>query len=378
MYHIVILANSISTTIRFRGSLIELLASEGHKVTVVAPLETNQNGSDLLNLGAEFVPLSLFGRQSKDPLSELRLLGELVRVFGQLKPDRLYCCGLKAVIWGAFAASRVEIERTVGLIEGMGTLYSLKKRSAWRKLVNSTEKKMIQFLLRCAVKNVSALIVLNKHDHSLLIREIGCDEDQLHLMDGIGVDLNEFPACQPLVKPIRFTLAARMVEEKGVEQFIFAASKIRASQPGVMFRILGGIDRDANSVSEKLLRQSSENKIVEWKGFVKNVRADLEETSVFVLPTLYSEGLPRSIMEAMAMGRPIITTDMPGASDAVTENKSGYIIPAGDTGALVEACLAFVDCPNQIASMGYSARREASRRYCVRDKNEQQRNHLIG
>lgn len=377
MNKIVILANSVRTTVRFRGSLIKMLVAEGHKVTVVAPCETNSDKDDLARLGAENFPIRKLHRPNTNPLRELHFLNELIGVLKKLEPNQIYACGLKSIVWGAIAASRIGVGRIVGLLEGMGTTFSIPDGGVAAKLQQKLNQKLVLKLLKHAFTRLDALIVLNKMDHQKISHTAGSNICPLHLMDGIGVDLNEYEMSPPTLNPVRFTIAARMIKEKGIYEFLEAASRIREKRPDVLFRVLGGIDEDANSVPEETLHRLHSNNVIEWKNYIPDIRDDLRETSVFVLPTKYSEGRPRSTMEAMSMGKPIITTDMPGAVDSISDTKSGYIVAAGDIDALIHSCLSFVNNPTSITKMGLHARHEAELRYDVTTKDKFQRDLIL-
>src|SRR5690606_13205906 len=150
-------------------------------------------------------------------------------------------------------------------------------------------------------------------------------EEQVVLLPGTGVDLTYFQEVPPVTRPVTFVLVARMLKEKGIYDFIVAARKIRRSHPDARFILVGGVDSNPGSISESEIRSWVDEGLVEWPGHVQDVRPWLAKASVFVLPSYYREGRPRSTQEAMAMGRPVITTAVPGCRETVQHNRNGFL-----------------------------------------------------
>lgn len=378
MMRIALIGNAMDTMIRFRGPLIRDLARAGHEVIAVCPAGGSGDASEVAALGARHVALESLSRQGLDPRNELRLLAELTALLRIERPDRVFAYFLKPVIWGAIAARRAGVHRCVGMIEGMGYAFSAPTLNLRSRLRQKVARAGIEQLLRYALARIDHVFVLNTDDSELLNRRRLVDSSRLSLIDGIGVDLDHYGVAAPHVSPLRFTLPARLIREKGVDVFAQAASRVRSIYPGARFRLLGAVDTAPGALEVGQIESWVSRGIIEWPGEVHDVRPHLRETSVLVLPTLYSEGLPRSIMEAMAMGRPVITTNMPGARTSVTHGRSGIIVPAGKVDALVEACLRFCAAPNLIASMGRAARQEALLRYDVRRQNARQIAEILG
>lgn len=358
--HIALIGNAVSTMVAFRGPLITALIAAGCRVSAICPPGTDADATALRALGARHIALHALSRDGLNPRTELAALGELTDVLRAEAPDAVFCYFLKPVIWGAIAARRAGVPRVVGMIEGMGFAFSHPHPERRARLRQILARKAVLALLRPALARLDALIVLNRADRDLVIGGTAIAPDRVHLIDGIGVDLDRFrPAPMPGGPP-RFVLAARLLREKGIVEFLAAA---RALKGQAHFRLLGGVDRAPGAIPAQTVAGWRDEGLIEWPGHVADVRPHLLESSVFVLPTLYREGLPRSIMEAMAMARTVITTDMPGAQDAVSPGQSGLIVPAGDTAALVDACRHFIRDPQLAARMGQAARSEAERRY---------------
>lgn len=376
--HLVILSNELNSTLRFRGSLIRKFLAENHRVTVVCPSGSFSDEKTLSEIGASHVKLRNMLWSNLNPRKELRLLDEISHIFTQLRPDRLYACGIKSVVWGAFATTRVKIPRSVGLIEGLGRAFSSMDTTNVQAIQKHFTRTVILQLLNSAMKKLDKTIVLNVDDFARLSNLNRTAKSKLSIIDGIGVDLDHFSPEFPRNDELRFTLAARLIEEKGIQIFAQLARDIRTQHPNVKFRLLGQIDPKAKSLQQDRIASWVNEGILEWPGHVDDVRPHLRDTSVFVLPTQYSEGLPRSIMEGMAMARPIITTDMPGARTALTDGISGFVVPSGSLSALAEACQKFIHQPELVRKMGAAALHEARCRFDLSLRDQEQMDLLIG
>lgn len=375
---IVLIGNAASTMVRFRGPLIKALMERGHEVIAICPSGTDEENNALATLGIKHIQLDAISRQGLNPLKEFLLLKELITLLQDIKPDRVFSYFLKPAIWGTVAAKRAGVPRRVAMIEGMGYAFSNVAETLIDKMKQAGIRQIVLFLLSQMSRAVSHLIVLNRDDAALLKRYSHITDDKLTVLDGIGIDLEHFFHAPPQRAPVRFVLAARLIKEKGIELFCACAARVRAQFPDVQFRLLGGLDDAPGALSQQQLDQWVQDGGIEWRGMVSDVRPHLIESSVFVLPTLYREGLPRSTMEAMAMGRPVITSDMPGARDSVTHGVSGFIHSAGDLDTLVEQCLHFCKNPDDISSMGSNALIEARRRYAIDKQNQRQIDLIVG
>jgi glycosyltransferase involved in cell wall biosynthesis len=157
-----------------------------------------------------------------------------------------------------------------------------------------------------------------------------------------------------VIEPFTFLLVARLLREKGILEYVEAARLVKAKYPKVRFILLGALDVNPSSLTQKELDSWVSEGLLEWPGHVA-VQPWLTQTSVFVLPS-YREGLPRSTQEAMAMARPVITTDVPGCRETVIENVNGFLVPARDSAALAQAMFKFVEQPDLVGPMGQQSR----------------------
>lgn len=360
--HIVIIGNQADTMLRFRGTLISLLIARGARVTAVCPAGSEAEQRALAALGADHVAVHRMSRSSVNPLNDLRLTAELAAIIRSLAPTHVMSYFLKPAIFGTLAAWWAGVPRRVAMIEGLGFAFSDAGRAgagAKRRLA----KTLVTGLLRAAIRRADKVIVLNRDDAAFLTTQCGVPGDRIAAIDGIGVDVDDY-AAQPLGDgPVAFCLAARLIREKGVLDFVAAARAIKREFPATRFIMLGDVDDSPNSITRAEIEAWVAAGLVEWPGKVADVRPFYAQSSVFVLPSYYGEGLPRSIMEAMAMGRAVVTTTAPGCRDSVTDGVSGIIVPPQNVAALTAALRRFVEDPSLAATMGGAAAGEARRRY---------------
>jgi glycosyltransferase involved in cell wall biosynthesis len=214
----------------------------------------------------------------------------------------------------------------------------------------------------------SKIFFLNKDDLADFQRMGIVNAKKAIVIGGIGVDLGEWVPLPPQSRQITFSLVARLLKEKGVFEFVEAARLIKSKDTNIRFFLLGGLDTNPGSIPEQTVRQWVRDGILEWPGHVKDIKSYLAETSVFVLPS-YREGVPRSTQEAMAVARPIISTDVPGCRDTVIHGVNGFLVPPRDPRALIEAMERFILEPELIERMGHESRRLAEERFDVEKIN---------
>lgn len=355
------LASSIAL---FRGPLISELTSRGIEVYAFAPDYDDDSRAAVRACGAIPVQYSM----SRAGMNPLRDIADLVRLCGQLrrlKPDVVFCYFIKPVIYGTLAARLAGIRRRFASIEGAGYVFTDSAQPSFKRTLL---RRFVAQLYRAALSQTERVFMLNPDDRRLFVDEGMVRADKVQPLDGIGLSLEHYRAAPPSTTPMRFLLIGRLLREKGVYDYIEAARIVKRAHPQVQFCLLGSCDANPGSISQGEAEQWVAEGLLEWPGQVADVRDWIAGSSVFVLPS-YREGLPRSTQEAMAMGRPVITTDVPGCRETVTHERNGLIVPVRDPAALAQAMLRFVEQPCLVASMGAESRRMAEERFDVRKIN---------
>jgi len=360
-----ILGNQAFSLLNFRGELIKAMVKRGHEIVALAPDYDETTREAVRALGAKPIDYSL-SRTGLNPFRDLRDFVFLMLSLRRLKPDLLFCYAIKPVIYGTLAGWMVGIPKRFAMIEGLGYAFiqSGGKEGLKRRFIRS----VAQFLYRLALPRATKVFFLNLDDLEEFVSKGLVPKEKAFLLGPIGVDLEYFRPAPPVKSPITFLLAARLLREKGVLEFVEAARRIKARYPETRFILLGGLDTNPGAIPRKEVEGWVKEGLIEWPGHVPDVRPYIAQASVFVLPS-YREGVPRSIQEAMAMARPIITTYAPGCRETVIPGVNGFLVPVRDVDALVSAMERFIKEPELIERMGEESRRIAEERFDVHNIN---------
>jgi|TARA_R110000851_G_scaffold175556_1_gene321895 glycosyltransferase involved in cell wall biosynthesis len=363
----VLFLGSLASSLRnFRGSLISAVREHGHSVYTVAPglHEDTETLEWLSERGIEChsVPLS---RAGLSPLGDLATLRRLVRLMQRVRPEYFLGYTIKPVIWGLIAAWIARVPNRAALVTGLGYAFTGEAKGK-RALVQGVARALYRFALRRAT-----LIFFQNPDDRADFQRLGLLPNNVPVVvvNGSGVDVEAFSPTPLPKKPLRFLLIARLLGDKGIREYAAAAAEIRTRHPDVEFHLVGGLDPNPDGISEKEVRRWHDSGDIVWQGALLDVRPSIADSHVYVLPS-YREGTPRTVLEAMAMGRPVITTDAPGCRETVVDGENGYLVPVKSVDALVNAMLRFIEEPGMVATSGARARELVEERYDVRKVNE--------
>lgn len=328
---ILLVANSAWNLWNYRRALVHALEAAGHTVVLAAP---DDRFSPLLP--QPFRPLRHLSRRSLSPLQNARAILELRHLFLREQPDLALLFTIKPNILGNWAA-RWAGTPTLSVIEGLG--HSGASPARWRWVAAP--------LYRWALRHARRVVFLNRDDAEAFVADRIVRPEQAAVVPGPGIDTEHFQPMPPVyAQPGRvvFLFCGRLLADKGVREFVEAAERVRAVRPDAVFRILGGPDPgNPSSLSPETWRAWSQSNTVEWIGTADDVRPHLAAADVLVLPTYYREGMPRSVLEALAMGKIAVTTDTPGCRDTVEHGKNGLLVPPRRADVLVETLLHLLD-----------------------------------
>lgn len=363
---IVVVASLSRTLINFRGALLKDMVNAGHNVIAIAPYEDDQpNTNDQLDaMGVEFVPVRL-ERAGFNLWRDYLFYRELRRLFKRLKPDVVLAYTAKPVVYGGMAVQSISDCRFYPLITGLGYAFT-EGYGIKRRLVRF----LATFLYRRALIRSAAVIFQNPDDEALFreLRLILANTPS-EVVNGSGVDLAAFPPRDLGVEPI-FLMVSRLVADKGVREYVEAAKLVKRRFPDVIFQLAGGLDINPVGISAKELQRWIDAGDIEYLGEVRSVQTLLAASRFFVLPS-YREGIPRSILEALSSGRPIITTDAPGCRETVIDGLNGYLVPPRDANALANAMINILKLESEkIDLMAQSSLSLAREKYDVRKVNQ--------
>lgn len=351
---VLISANTIWNLTNFRGGLIRALIASGYDVVVAAPHDAF--ASRLLQLGCSHVNLPM-NNKGTSPASDLILLWRYWRLLLRERPDAVLGYTIKPNIYGSLAAHAVGVP-VINNISGLGTAFI---RGGWLAAV-------VRRLYAISLRRSRLVYFQNKDDQSLFV-ELGLVRpDQTELLPGSGIDLTRF---QPVAtadradkRPLCFLLVARLLWDKGVGEFVEAARLVRLRYPEIRFQLLGFLDvENRTAIDRSTVERWVEEGIVEYPGAADDVRPYLAAADCVVLPS-YREGTSRTLLEAAAMARPLIATDVPGCREVVDDGVNGLLCKVRDAVDLAEKMLRMIEMPaSRRNAMGDAGRLKVEREY---------------
>ncbi|MGB0538730.1 MAG: glycosyltransferase family 4 protein, partial [Alloalcanivorax venustensis] len=359
-----VVASFPHSLIQFRGPLLDALLAAGKDVHVAVPdlAPGGEIAVTLSNKGVRVhhIPLQ---RTGLNPVRDLRLLLSLVVLMLRLRPRYVLSYTIKPVVYGSIAAWLAGVEHRFALVTGLGYAFT-GTASGKRALL----RRLIQRLYRFALKRTHRVFFQNPDDEALFREfELLPEIVPSSVVNGSGVDVAEYSVA-PLPDNPSFLLIARLLGDKGVREYAQAAQLVKAVYPEAVFRLVGWIDDNPDVITQRELDQWVDSGLLEFLGRLDDVRPAISDCSVYVLPS-YREGTPRTVLEAMAMGRAVITTDAPGCRETVVDGDNGFLVPVKDVNALADAMIKMVATPGLAASMGERSRRIAEEKYDVHKVN---------
>lgn len=352
--------------VNFRGPLVQALIKAGLDVHVAAPglLEdmTTRQKLEAWGAVAHDYPMQ---RNGLNPWRDALTLHALYRLMCKIRPEMVLSYTIKPVVYGLLAAWLARVPRRYALVTGLGYAFA-SQASGKRALVYQVVRRLYAAALNRADK-----VFFQNPDDNALFRELGILREKVpsQVLNGSGVDMSHFTVAPIPVGPPRFLLIARLLGDKGVRQYADAARRIKQRHPEIVFQLAGDIDSNPDTITREELDIWVKEGSIDHLGWLNDVRPAIADCSVYVLPSYYREGTPRSVLEAMAMGRAVITTDAPGCRETVIEGDNGYLIPVRDVGALESAMQAFIDSPALVQTMGRRSYEIAKDRYDVHKVN---------
>ena len=351
--------------VNFRFRLLEAMVRNGHDVVAFGPEYHTPTVDALAAIGVSFVRIPM-ARAGLNPLEDVRTLGALVAAFRKHKPDVVLCYTMKPIIYGLLAARLTGVKQRHALITGLGYIFSDDANSPRLRLI----RRIVTWMYRVALQGGGRVFVYNEADaDDVRSRRMVSDLARIVSVPGSGIDFDRFAASDlPTGDPV-FLMVARLLREKGVFEFIEAARSLRSQYPKARFRILGPIDPSPLAVSRNEIDRWAAEGAVDYLGETADVRPYLAACTVFVLPSYYREGIPRSILEAMATGRAIITADTPGCRDTVADGENGLVVPPRDPSRLAAAMKRLIEDPALAARMGRRSLEIAHDRFDARAVN---------
>jgi glycosyltransferase involved in cell wall biosynthesis len=344
MKKVLLIANAKYTLTHFRGELIEELQKRGHSVKMAVPLGKDLDGSQVS--AKEVLPIRM-DRKGINPKNDLKLIWDLIRLVRSEKPDVVINFTIKPVIYGSLVAGFFSRAKIFSNITGLGYVFT--DTSAKAGII----KKIVIILYRLALKRNEKVFFQNPDDIKLFSQIGVLPPDKAKLINGSGIAIEKFASLSaPTKQSQSFLFVGRLLKDKGLKELVEAFKIVKKKFPNAVLTVVGEGDDNPNSFDPNQIENwKVQEKSILFLGRVNDVKPYLRSHQVMVLPS-YREGTPRSVLEAMASGMPIITTDVPGCRETVENGKNGFLVPAREHGLLAEKMLYFLLNPEQIKKMG--------------------------
>lgn len=345
----------------FREDMLKDFASRADEVVVLGNEPEEKWRGYFDDMGVRYRRYGV-SRNGLSPLEDLKTLRELRKTLEEEKPDKVLTNFVKANVYGCLAARKVGIKDVYVMMGGLGSVFHGEGFKA--ELV----RKFVTCEYRASLKHAVKVFFQNDED-SALLKSLGCvRKDQVVRIHGSGVNTEHF-AQAPLPDKPAFVFIGRLVRDKGVLDYLEAARLVKAEHPEVRFDLVGPFDTNPTALKPADIQPYIDEGAAVYHGEQKDVRPFLEACSCFVLPSYYGEGTPKSALEAMATGRPLIVANAVGCREVVRDGINGFLVPPRDPVALAEAMAAAVSCRDRLEEMAKASRAMAEDVFDVRKVN---------
>lgn len=361
---VLVIASFPESLVGVRGALLQALVRAGHVVHVAAPGLPSGSPTRLMleqwGIAVHEIPMR---RAGMNPFEDVVTLRSLCELCGAVEPTHVLAYTVKPVVYGLWAARIARVPNRFALITGLGYAFGDRPKGL-RGILGLG----VRLLYLNALRGSACVFFQNPDDEATFLR-LGLvrSDTPTTVVNGSGVNLSEF-ALAPVPQTAHFLLIARLLREKGVYEYAEAARRIKLIHPDARFSLVGWMDDTPDAIDQLDLDGWIRDGILDFLGKLDDVRPVMASCSVYVLPS-YREGTPRSVLEAMAMGRAVITTDAPGCRDTVIDGESGYLVPVRSVESLVRAMERFIVNPELATVMGRRSRQIAVEKYDVHKVN---------
>ena len=331
----------------------------GFDVTLVAKNTGRRAEIEALGVKMIDLPVNPTGMNLRQ---ELKTFAFLRRLYYRERPDIIHHVGLKSVLWGGLAAKLSRSRASViNAISGLGITFSHDRLSPVAR--------GILFAIRFSGGRNVRFIFQNHEDEALFLRYKVTTPERNVFIKGSGVDLRQFDYVpMPEAGPVKVLFTARMVAEKGVAVLVEAAGKLRCEYEGrAEFLLCGGLSKNPNAISKQWLEEHCDGRYIQWLGHRNDVRELLGQSHIVAFPSYYREGVPKSLIEACAVGRPIVTCDSTGCRETVDDGVNGFLVPTKNSDALADRLRTLIDDKELRVRMGLASRKKAEAEFSVDD-----------
>jgi len=355
-FKILFVANVSRDLYNFRVGLMRALKEKGFEVICVAPRDSFSEKFEVE--GFRYISSNYLKREEKSLFRSLLLIWELYKIYKKENPILVLHYTIKPNIFGNIASKLAGI-KSFSIVTGLGSFFVRK----------SVLQALIKLLYKISFSFTEKVFLLNKEDREFFIKNRIVSPDKIVLINGEGIDTAYFsPDFYGRISKeegkLIFLLIARLLWDKGVGEFVESAKRVKEKYPNVEFWLLGPIDKaNPTGIPSETIKTWEEEGIIKYLGVVDDVRPFIWQSDIVVLPS-YREGIPRSLLEAMSMGKPIITTDTVGCREVIEDGKNGFLVKVKDSMSLTNAMIKFIELSDQKRKeMGRYSREKAIREF---------------
>lgn len=356
---ILVLSSHTPSLFWFRLDMMHEFINCGHEVVAVGNEPEEKWNKQFSENGIKYRK-AYIQRNGTNPFKDLNTLKSLIRIIKQEKPTKIFAYNAKTVIYGGLAAQKLRVE-AYSLIAGLGSVF----------MGNGFKNKLVQLILsneyKKSLKHSEKVFFQNNDDVKTFVDKKMVKPEQVVMLHGSGVNLDKF-TIQKKPESFGFLFVGRLIRDKGVFEYLDACSLVKEKYPNVRCLLVGPFDSNPSALRESELKPYLDKSIVEYFGEQKDVRPYLAQCNVFVLPS-YREGTPKTVLEAMASGKAIITTDAPGCKETVIDGKNGFLVQIKDVENLAEKMIALYENPQLVDKMAICGRQMAEDLFDVKKVN---------
>lgn len=358
--NIMVLSAHTSSLFWFRMNMMQAFLERGHTVYAVGSEPEEEWAQKFSEKGITYRQIHV-SRNGTNPLDDLKTYRSILALFKEISPDKVFAYQAKAIVYGALAAHKCKVTEFYPLIAGLGSVF----RGAGTKA--DILRKILTVQYKLAFRYSKTVIFQNEDDRSELVSRGIVSKDKTRIINGSGVDLTRFIQA-PVPEETRFLFVGRLIKDKGVGEYLDACRIFKKSHPNTECMLIGPFDSNPSAIKPEELEKYTKDGTVTYFGEQEDVRPYLRQTSVYVLPS-YHEGTPKSVLEAMATGRAVITTDVPGCRETVTDGVNGFLVEPKSAEAVAEAMCRLAEDLELCRVFGEAGRKIAVEKYDVNKVN---------
>lgn len=357
---IAVLSSHTPSLFWFRIDMMQSFLDRGHKVYALGNEAEADWTERFSEKGIVYRQINV-QRNGTNPLKDLKSIKSIKSVLKEIMPDKIFTYQAKTIIYGTIAANKLGITEVYPLIAGLGSLF----------LNDDIKTKIIRKILmteyRYSMRKCDTVFFQNPDDDAVFRKAKAVNKQKTALLNGSGVNLEWFTV-QPMPEKFAFLCVSRLIRDKGVFEYLEACAEIKKSNPDIRCLLVGPFDSNPSSLKPEELQRFIDDGVIEYFGEQTDVVPYFAQCSVFVLPS-YREGTPKTVLEAMACGRAVITTDAPGCRETVEHNENGLLVPIKNVSELVKAMRYMLDNPDCVTEMAALGRKKVEEVFDVNKVN---------